>query len=250
VGPYGSGCIYKDYRLKEWWYSNDGHCSENEVVKIHSKIYGWIINYGYLTDPDIGDSVTNVRMTEAACWKAQVKFNPGLSWVWVECPGNTVCCQKVWKVKNYGPPIGVLSTLVDIIPFGQQNCYLEIGQMYQVCQSFCSPDPRIFWRSNPNIEDFKNGENSKNEQIIFDSKISPNPSEGKCEIRIESRFTGMLQVEIRNILGELVSQHNVMKGTNDAVLQINMKNMSKGIYLYQINVNGNPVTKSQEFIIE
>ena len=253
VGPYGSECIYKDYRLKKWWYEDDNHCSENDEVKIHSKIYGWILNWGYLTNPVQDDSVTNVRMTEAECWRGVWKWDqsdpPKLITEWKECEDNVYCCQKVWKVKNYGPPIGIISTLISSTPPGSQNCLLDIGYMYQLCQSFCESDPRQFWGRIPDIENEENFKQAINPESVKIS-VKPNPSKGMFELFIDSPIGGEIIFKLNDLNGNTKIEQTFNYDSNNKEFKINASALPKGVYFYQAIFNGKSICNNCKIIID
>lgn len=70
-------------------------------------------------------------------------------------------------------------------------------------------------------------------------QVSPNPFTETLSIRFESVQTGIVEIKILNLTGQPIATKNatITKGNNN--LQVgNLSNLSKGIYLAQISING------------
>lgn len=86
------------------------------------------------------------------------------------------------------------------------------------------------------------GELTVNEPFELVS-ISPNPAAQQARIRFNSNHNGAAMVSVMNLLGEQVidRQVNAVRGEN--IVQVDLSNLTNGIYLYGIEMDGKRLTK-------
>ena len=82
-----------------------------------------------------------------------------------------------------------------------------------------------------------------NDNIVSDFYISPNPNNGEFEINL-SDINSNTRLEILDLSGKLIYE-NILDSHNKSV---NIKSISRGVYLISLIENGNRKTK--KFIIK
>ncbi len=79
------------------------------------------------------------------------------------------------------------------------------------------------------------------ENGVLTASIYPNPASGKVNIRLDAEEPATLQVAVIDLLGStfIREQFELVSGTN--VREINLTNLSKGIYIVRLSYNGTVV---------
>jgi len=82
---------------------------------------------------------------------------------------------------------------------------------------------------------------------ISSFSISPNPTNGRAELRIESLESGAFSVEIFNVVGERVLQKNVRLFEGSNIIPLEGEQLSSGIYI--VSISNGKQRVSQKLVI-
>jgi hypothetical protein len=74
-------------------------------------------------------------------------------------------------------------------------------------------------------------------------ELFPNPSSDETYLRLHPNGTSDIQVQIINVNGQIVHARNYGKLTGEHLFPINTNNLPSGIYVVQVEINGNIQTK-------
>jgi hypothetical protein len=72
-------------------------------------------------------------------------------------------------------------------------------------------------------------------------EVYPTPLENHLNIRIQSDFEGVVNFKLINLLGSVILETEVEKQKGTSIYQLDLSNLSSGVYLVQI-AEGNNVT--------
>ena len=75
------------------------------------------------------------------------------------------------------------------------------------------------------------------------SQNTPNPANNNTRIMVETETTGVINLSISNLLGQVVHQQSVVSNASITTFDVNVSNMDSGIYFYTIEVGNSSVTK-------
>ena len=70
------------------------------------------------------------------------------------------------------------------------------------------------------------------------SVVYPNPSQGNLAVDINTKDDGIIQLDILNSVGGVVSQRNfaIILGKNN--ITVDLADLAKGLYFFRITLNG------------
>jgi PKD repeat protein len=85
----------------------------------------------------------------------------------------------------------------------------------------------------------KDAFNDADETII----LYPNPNDGTFNLYYQSNLTGIINLEIYNVLGELVYSDQYSKNENPLLENINLKGLSAGYYTIQVKIDNNLIIR-------
>jgi hypothetical protein len=71
----------------------------------------------------------------------------------------------------------------------------------------------------------------------------PNPVMSATQIGFTLNKASSVQFEVRNLLGEVVAQNNIVGRSGENVIKFDASNLQNGLYLYSISANGQTHTK-------
>jgi hypothetical protein len=81
---------------------------------------------------------------------------------------------------------------------------------------------------------------------INNLNVFPNPSSGEFVISFETSKPEDIQIRIYDVLGQLIKEETAIKNTGKYSQQINLANVSKGIYILQIKAGDEVLNKKIE----
>jgi hypothetical protein len=82
---------------------------------------------------------------------------------------------------------------------------------------------------------------SNNENNLFNFEISPNPSNGSVNIRIDN--ANEVKINVFDISGRSIFQSNFINSNMYFNREINFNPIAKGVYLLNVNADGKIATK-------
>lgn len=92
-------------------------------------------------------------------------------------------------------------------------------------------------------------ENKTINQNSFDVALSPNPTDGKVNLKVSSdKVINELTVEVHNLKGGIVFQEKLFCNSSLFIKNYNWSNFSSGIYV--LNLRGGIYHNQQKFVIK
>jgi len=71
---------------------------------------------------------------------------------------------------------------------------------------------------------------------------TPNPANNSTSIMVETEKSGVINLSISNILGQVVHQESVNNSAPIHTFDVNVSNLESGIYFYTIEIGNSSVT--------
>jgi len=87
---------------------------------------------------------------------------------------------------------------------------------------------------------------NENSGLVADFSVSqntPNPANNSTSIIVETEKTGVINLSINNLLGQVVHQESVSNSSPIYTFDVNVSNLELGIYFYTIEIGNSSVTK-------
>ncbi len=75
------------------------------------------------------------------------------------------------------------------------------------------------------------------ESSLLNSVITPNPNSGQITLKLNGTATGALKFEITDISGNIKFEKEVVKNSDEFVIDFNLSNFSNGNYYYRVTQN-------------
>ncbi|MEM7039145.1 MAG: T9SS type A sorting domain-containing protein, partial [Bacteroidota bacterium] len=85
-------------------------------------------------------------------------------------------------------------------------------------------------------------------QAANDLQLFPNPTEGQTQIRWEHDYRGQVQLQIRNMLGQVVEQVRMEKNAQMMEAQIELDGVSSGLYF--VELKGENVQRTKKLLLK
>ena len=85
-----------------------------------------------------------------------------------------------------------------------------------------------------------------NENTLPNFSVSqnvPNPANANTRIMVETETSGVINLSISNLLGQVVHKESLNSNASITTFDVNVSNMDSGIYFYTIEVGNNSMTK-------
>jgi len=120
--------------------------------------------------------------------------------------------------------------------FGQSVVNTLDGSQFHITQGFHQPNNT----STVNTQDIL---------FVENFEIFPNPSSGLFQFNVQLKKSITGKVQIRNLLGQLISEHAFVQASNLSK-DFDVSQQESGIYLIQIFSNNNTVLLSQKIIVQ
>jgi len=152
--------------------------------------------------------------------------------------GNATCCSSTYEIIELGGTM--YSSTISHEPGGYVPCAFGCAN---ICEAHLMINEQVPFMDPTNIQELNK---SLNEEQI---KIIPHPASGNTEMIFTDAVVGDAEILIYNSLGKQVYSTTYRKDFQLIKFNINLSNMSDGIYYLRIKVNGE-VKCNRSFILQ